>query len=104
MMSSSGLAAAALTIQPAGRGVAGPGGRGVAHRPWRDGEVLPPGELGAVLPGPLLVAEHGDAARGEPPGEVAERLVLLHRLVAGVGPGAVDQHHRGEGALPHRYR
>ncbi len=56
----------------------------------------------AVGAGPLLVAEHRDSLRGEPPGQVAEGLHGAHGLVLVVRTGSVDEHHRRERSLPRR--
>ncbi len=54
-------------------------------------------QLRAVLFGAFLVAENGNASGGQPPGQVAERFVGPHRLVAVLGPEPWTRTTAGQG-------
>ncbi len=76
------------------------GGRGVVHRLLPDGDVAAlRREFVLVDQGPLVVAEHGDALRCQPPGQVPERRDEAAPLIPVIGPRSVHQHHGGEGTL-----
>ena len=76
------------------------GGQGVIDRFLLDREVFRGGGLRGVLPRAFLIAQHGDSAGGQAPGEVAERLVRPNGLIAVVGSGTMDQDNGGERPTP----
>ena len=63
---------------------------------FADGDILDSRRALRVLVRPLLVAEHGDAAVGQAPREIAERMVRANRFVAIVRAGAVDEDDRAD--------
>ena len=76
------------------------GANGVDHGLAGHGEIGIGGALGGIDPCPLLVAQHGDAARGQAFGQIAKHLDAAYRLVAVIRAGAVDQNYGGEQAGP----
>ncbi len=69
-------------------------GHRVGHVLVSLGEPGIAGHLLAVHVGDLVVAQYGQPPRGQPPGQVLERLVLADGLVPVVGAGPGQQHHR----------
>jgi hypothetical protein len=69
-----------------------------------DREPLDPDRLRRVDFRALVVAQHGDALRGEPPREIAEGLARQVRLVAVVRTRSVDEDDRGEGRFADGHR
>ncbi len=72
------------------------GGHGVIHSLFLQSDRAAGCRTAGVFLGSLDVAQHGDAARSQAIGQIAERLVGEHSLVLVMRAGAVHQHHGRE--------
>ena len=72
----------------------GRGESGIIGCFFADRQVRVPRHLAAMLTRPFLIPQDGDAAIGQTPGEIAERLVRSHGFVPIVRSRAVNQNNR----------